>query len=407
MRSNAMDVWATGLGAMTPLGADLAGTWSAMRAGANGIASLDDLSWAEPLPVRIAARLTADPAAALSRTEARRLDRSEQIALVTARAAWADAGAPEVDPERLAVVIGTGIGGIASLLGQNRILETAGPRKVSPHTVPMLMANGPAAQVSMDLNALAGAHTPVSACASGAEAIALGLDLIRAGRADAVVAGGVEASVQPLPLAAFAQMMALSTANDDPEHASRPFDARRDGFVLGEGGAILVLERADHAQARGARAHGAVLGAGITSSAAHISASDVPGQIRAMRQSLRDAGLDGADIGLVHAHATSTPQGDLAEADAIATAVGRHPVVTATKSMTGHLLGASGALGAAAAILALRDGSAPPTRNLENPDHAVELDVVAGTARTGCWDAALANSFGFGGHNVSLVFGRV
>ncbi|MCC9308383.1 beta-ketoacyl-[acyl-carrier-protein] synthase family protein [Kitasatospora sp. RB6PN24] len=407
MRTNAMDVWATGLGAMTLLGADLAGTWSAMLAGANGIASLDDLGWAESLPVRIAARLTADPAAALSRTEARRLDRSEQIALVTARAAWADAGAPEVDPERLAVVIGTGIGGLTSLLDQNRILETAGPRKVSPHTVPMLMANGPAAWVSMDLGALAGAHAPVSACASGAEAIALGLDLIRAGRADVVVAGGVEACVQPLPLAAFAQMMALSTANDDPEHASRPFDARRSGFVLGEGGAVLVLERADHARARGARAHGAVLGAGTTSSAAHISASDVPGQQRAMRQSLRDADLGGADIGVVHAHATSTPQGDLAEAEAIATVIGRHPVVTATKSMTGHLLGASGALGAAAAVLALRDGSTPPTRNLEDPDPAVELDVVAGTARTGRWDTALANSFGFGGHNVSLVFGRV
>ncbi|MEU3083963.1 beta-ketoacyl-[acyl-carrier-protein] synthase family protein [Streptomyces albidoflavus] len=258
----------------------------------------------------------------------------------------------------------------------------------------------------MDLNAQGGAHAPVSACASGAEAIALGLDLIRAGRVDVVVAGGVEASVHALPLTAFAQMMALSTSNDAPETASRPFDKRRNGFVLGEGGALVVLERADHARARGSRAHGRLLGTGISSSASHITASDLPGQVRAMSQSLRDAGLSGTDVGVVHAHATSTPQGDVAEAQAIAQAVGTHPVVTATKSMTGHLLGASGALGAMAAILALRDGSVPPTRNLTEQDPEVALDVAAGSARSGQWQCALSNSFGFGGHNVSLVFGR-
>lgn len=403
---NAIEVWATGLGAMTPLGADLASTWSAMQSGGNGIGALEE-TWAEGLPVRIAGRLTADPAASMPRTEARRLDRSEQMALVTAREAWAHAGSPQTDPERLAVVIGTGIGGVTSLLGQNHVLETSGPRRVSPHTVPMLMANGPAAWVSMDLGAQAGAHAPVSACASGAEAIALGLDLIRAGRADVVVAGGVEASVHPLPLTAFAQMMALSTQNEDPAHACRPFDVKRNGFVLGEGAAVVVLERADHARARGVTTpHGRLLGAGITSSAAHITASDVAGQVRAMRMSLRDADLPPEAIGHVHAHATSTPQGDVAEARAIAGAVGAHPVVTATKSMTGHLLGASGALGAIAALLALRDGSVPAVRNLEQLDPDVELDVVRRTPRTGRWDAALANSFGFGGHNVSLVLGR-
>ncbi len=400
-----MDVWVTGLGAMTPLGVDANDTWVAMQGGENGIGVLKE-SWAEELPVRIAAQLTGDPADSMKRTEARKLDRSEQIALVTAREAWADAGAPEVDPERVAVVLGTGIGGVTSLLGQNHILETSGPRRVSPHTVPMLMANGPAAWVSMDLNAQGGAHAPVSACASGAEAIALGLDLIRAGRVDVVVAGGVEASVHALPLTAFAQMMALSTSNDAPETASRPFDKRRNGFVLGEGGAVVVLERADHARARGSRAHGRLLGTGISSSASHITASDLPGQVRAMSQSLRDAGLSGTDVGVVHAHATSTPQGDVAEAQAIAQAVGTHPVVTATKSMTGHLLGASGALGAMAAILALRDGSVPPTRNLTEQDPEVALDVAAGSARSGQWQCALSNSFGFGGHNVSLVFGR-
>ncbi|WP_230536892.1 beta-ketoacyl-[acyl-carrier-protein] synthase family protein [Streptomyces sp. OUCMDZ-3434] len=402
---NTMDVWVTGLGAMTPLGVDANDTWVAMQGGENGIGVLKE-SWAEELPVRIAAQLTGDPADSMKRTEARKLDRSEQIALVTAREAWADAGVPEVDPERVAVVLGTGIGGVTSLLGQNHILETSGPRRVSPHTVPMLMANGPAAWVSMDLNAQGGAHAPVSACASGAEAIALGLDLIRAGRVDVVVAGGVEASVHALPLTAFAQMMALSTSNDAPETASRPFDKRRNGFVLGEGGAVVVLERADHARARGSRAHGRLLGTGISSSASHITASDLPGQVRAMSQSLRDAGLSGTDVGVVHAHATSTPQGDVAEAQAIAQAVGTHPVVTATKSMTGHLLGASGALGAMAAILALRDGSAPPTRNLTEQDPEVALDVAAGSARSGQWQCALSNSFGFGGHNVSLVFGR-
>ncbi|GHH21550.1 beta-ketoacyl-[acyl-carrier-protein] synthase family protein [Streptomyces rubradiris] len=401
-----MDVWVTGLGALTPIGAGMASTWAAMQAGANGVAYIDE-KWAEGLPVRIAARLTADPADSLDRTEARRLDRAEQTGLVAAREAWRDAGSPDVDPERLAVAVGTGIGGVTSLLAQNDLLAAKGPRRVSPHTVPMLMANGPAAWISMDLGAQAGAHAPVSACASGAEAIALGLDLIRAGRADVVVAGGVEASVLPLPLTGFAQMMALSTANDDPAHASRPFDARRHGFVLAEGGTIVVLERAEHARARGARAHAAVLGAGVSSSAAHITASDVPGQVRAMTASLRDAGVGPGDVNHVHAHATSTPQGDLAEARAIAQAIGTHPVVTATKSMTGHMLGASGAMGAAAAILALRDGTVPAIRNLDEVDPEVELDVVRDAPRSGRLETALANSFGFGGHNVSLVFGRV
>jgi 3-oxoacyl-[acyl-carrier-protein] synthase II len=382
---------------MTPLGGDMPSTWAAMRDGANGIGCLED-EWARELPVRIAGRLAVNPADSLARTEARRLDRAEQIALVASREAWQDAGSPELPPERLAVVMGTGIGGVTSLLAQNHTLEVKGPRRVSPHTVPMLMANGPAAWVSMDLGAQAGAHTPVSACASGAEAIALGLDLIRAGRADVVVAGGVEASVLPLPLTGFAQMMALSTSNDDPAHASRPFDAQRNGFVLAEGGAVVVLERADHARARAARAHELV--------PAHITASDVAGQVRAMTLSLRDARITGEDVGHVHAHATSTPQGDACESDAIAQAIGTHAVVTATKSMTGHMLGASGAMGAAAAVLALRDGIVPATRNLREVDPRIDLDVVMDEPRPGQFHTALANSFGFGGHNVSLVFGR-
>ncbi|MCX4554392.1 beta-ketoacyl synthase [Streptomyces sp. NBC_01500] len=396
-------VWVTGLGATTPLGGDLASTWSAMQAGRNGVGVLDD-SWAAGLPVRLAARMRVDPATVMRRTEARRLDRCEQAAMVGAREAWADAGCPEADPERVAVVIGTGVGGVVSLLDQDDNLENFGPRKVSPHTVPMLMANGPAAWVSIDLGAQGGSHTPVSACASGAEAIAVGLDLIRLGRADVVVAGGAEACLHGLPLAGFAQMMALSTTNDDPERASRPFDADRNGFVLGEGAAVLVLERAEFARSRGARAHGVLAGAGVTSSAQHITASDPKGQTRAMRMALGAGGLAPEDVGLVHAHATSTPQGDLAEAQAVTEAVGTHPVVTATKSMTGHLLGASGALGAIVTVLALRDGLVPATRNLDQLDPAVGLDVVSGGPRRGNWTAGVANSFGFGGHNVSLAF---
>jgi 3-oxoacyl-[acyl-carrier-protein] synthase II len=268
----------------------------------------------------------------------------------------------------------------------------------------MLMANGPAAWVSIDLGARAGARTPVSACSSSAEALAMAVDLIRLGRADVVVAGGTEASVLPLPLAAFAQMTALSRRNDDPAAASRPFDAGRDGFVLGEGGAVLVLERADFARARGARPAAAVAGAGVSSNAGHITASDVDGQVRAMRAALREGGLAPQDVGLVHAHATATPSGDLEEAEAIREALGHHPAVSAVKSMTGHLLGASGAIAALAAVYGLRDGKAPAIRNLDEPDPAVKLDVIAGAPRTARWRAALVNSFGFGGHNVSVAF---
>ncbi|MGW2838510.1 beta-ketoacyl-[acyl-carrier-protein] synthase family protein [Streptomyces sp. NPDC001493] len=397
------EVLVTGLGATTPLGGSLPETWSALLAGENGVGVLDE-PWAEPLPARLAARMRVDPAGVLERTLARRLDRCEQAALVSAREAWADAGRPEVDPERVAVVVGTGVGGVLSLLGQDDVLESAGPRKVSPHTVPMLMPNGPAAWVSIDLGARGGAHAPVSACASGAEAVAYGIDLIRLGRADVVVAGGAEACLHALPLAGFARMMALSTANDDPERASRPFDAARNGFVLGEGAAVLVLERADHARARGVRPHAVLAGASVTSSAGHITASDPEGQVRSMRRAYQEAGLTRADVGLVHAHATSTPQGDLAEALAVGEALGGRPAVTATKSMTGHLLGASGALGAAVAVLSLRDGITPAIRNLDVRDPGVDLDLVTGEPRKGSWGSALANSFGFGGHNVSLAF---
>ncbi|MFI6446798.1 beta-ketoacyl-[acyl-carrier-protein] synthase family protein [Kitasatospora sp. NPDC050543] len=403
MNAQANDVLITGLGATTPLGGDVTSTWAAMLAGESGIRTIEE-DWAAGLPVRIAGRLKAEPTEVLDRVQARRMDRCEQIALIAAREAWADAGAPEVDPHRLAVVIGTGTGGALTMLGQDDVLEASGVRRVSPHTVPMLMANGPAAWVSIELGARGGAHTPVSACASGAEAIALGLDLIRLGRADVVVAGGTEACIHPLPLAGFAQAKAHSTRNDEPRRASRPFDTDRDGFVIGEGAAVLVLERAGFAAARAARVHATLAGAGVTSDAHHITAAHPDGQVRAMRLALAAAGLSPLAVTHVHAHATSTPKGDLVEAGSIAEALGTHPAVTATKSMTGHLFGAAGAVGALAAILAVRDGIIPATQNLDSLDPEVKLDVVTGRPRRGAVGAALTNSFGFGGHNASLVF---
>ncbi|MET7471493.1 beta-ketoacyl-ACP synthase II [Micromonospora sp. NPDC005686] len=401
------DVVVTGLGATTPLGGDVASTWDAMLAGRSGVSALTQ-EWAAQLPVRIAAELAVDPSEVLDRVKLRRLDRSEAIAIIAARQAWADAGLTDAapDPERLAVSVGSGIGGATTLLAQDDILEASGPRRVSPHTIPMLMPNGPAAWVGLELGAKAGVHTVASACATGAEAIALGLDIIRAGRADVVVAGGTEAVIHPLPIAGFSSMRAMSTRNDDPERASRPWDSGRDGFVLGEGAGVVILERAEHAAARGARVYARLAGAGITSDAYDIVQPHAEGEgaIRAIARAVADADVARTDIVHVNAHATSTPVGDMLEIGALRQAIGDHPVLTATKSMTGHLLGAAGALESIATILAIRDGVIPPTINLDDPDEGLTLDVAAHKPRHMEIPAALNNAFGFGGHNVALVF---
>ena len=403
------DVVVTGLGATTPLGGDVASTWEAMLAGRSGVSRLTQ-DWAEQLPVRIAASLAVEPSEVLDRVKLRRLDRAEAAALVAAHEAWNDAGLADadLDPERLAVSVGTGIGGATTLLAQDDILEASGPRRVSPHTVPMLMPNGPAAWVGLELGAKAGVHCVASACATGAEAIALGLDIIRSGRADVVLAGGTEAVIHPLPIAGFASMRAMSTRNDEPEKASRPWDKARDGFVLGEGAGALVLERADQAAARGARVYARLAGAGLTSDGFDIVQPHPEGlgASRAITLALRDADVANTDVVHVNAHATSTPVGDMAEIVALRAALGEHAVLTATKSMTGHLLGAAGALESIATILAIRDGVVPPTINLDDPDDALDLDVVAHKARHLDIPAALNNSLGFGGHNVALVFAR-
>ena len=399
----------TGMGATTPLGGDVASTWDAMVAGRSGVSALTQ-EWAGQLPVRIAGQLAVDPSTVIDRVRARRMDRSEQTAVVAVREAWADAGlaGTGLDPERLAVVVGSGIGGAMTLLAQDDILEASGPRRVSPHTVPMLMPNGPAAMVGLELGAKAGVHAPTSACATGAEAIAWGLDIIRSGRADVVVAGGTEAVIHALPIAGFAAMRAMSTRNDEPEKASRPFDKARDGFVLGEGAGIVVLERADHAAARGARVYARLAGAGMTSDGYDIVQPDPDGHgaVRAIRAALRDGNVDPRDVLHVNAHATSTPVGDVAEIVALHHAVGDHPVVTSTKSMTGHLLGAAGAVESIATILAVYHSTVPPTINLDDPDEKVDLDIAAHKARKLEIPAALNNSFGFGGHNAALVFTR-
>jgi 3-oxoacyl-[acyl-carrier-protein] synthase II len=404
-----VDVVVTGLGATTPLGGDVASTWDAMLAGRSGVGHLTQ-EWAGSLPVRIAAQLAVEPSEVIERVRLRRMDRSEAMAVIAAREAWADAGLADsgVDQERLAVSFGSGIGGAITLLDQDDILEQHGPRRVSPHTVPMLMPNGPAAYIGLELQAKAGVRAMASACATGAEAVALGLDLIRLGRADVVVAGSTEAVIHPLPVAGFASMRAMSTRNDDPERASRPWDKNRDGFVLGEGAGALILERADHAIARGARIYARLAGAGITSDGYDIVQPDPEcrGGIRAMRMAIQDAGLTGTDIHHVNAHATSTPVGDMGEIKGIRAAIGSHPILTSTKSMTGHLLGAAGALESIAAILALRDGIIPPTINLDDPDERLDLEVAAHKARSADIQAAMNNSFGFGGHNVALVFTR-
>ncbi|MBT2398801.1 beta-ketoacyl-ACP synthase II [Streptomyces sp. ISL-100] len=410
----------TGIGATTPLGGDAASTWEGLLAGRSGVKPLEGERFAE-LPVRIAALAAVDPGDVLPRPLARKLDRSAQFALIAAREAWADAGYTDkagedekIQPNRLGAVIASGIGGVTTLLDQYDVLKEKGVRRVSPHTVPMLMPNGPSANVGLEVNAQAGVHTPVSACASGAEAIGYAVEMIRTGRADVVVAGGTEAAIHPLPIAAFANMMAMSKSNDEPEKASRPYDTGRDGFVLGEGAGVVILESAEHAAARGARVYCEVVGQGLSADAHHIAQPEPTGRgiAVAMQNLLDDTGLKLAEIVHLNAHATSTPQGDIAEIKALRKVLGDdldHVAVSATKSMTGHLLGGAGGIETVATVLALHHRTAPPTINIDDLDADVDADIVRGEPRAlpEGTIAAINNSFGFGGHNVVLAFRSV
>lgn len=399
----------TGVGAITPLGDNATTTWSALLAGTPGMRTLE---WASDLPVTFAGVVQSDLIElGIEKAKARKLDRSQQFAVLTAREAWADAGLGDVDQTRLGVCYATGIGGVTSLLEQDAVLRNEGPRFVSPMTVPMLMPNGPAAWIGLEFKAQAGVHTPVSACASGAEAVAWGARMIQDNRADVVIVGGTEAAITRLTISAFASMRALSKRNDDPTHASRPYDTSRDGFVMGEGAGTLILESEDYAQARGAKIYARYGGVGMTSDG-HDIAQPHPegaGAIRAIKFALKDAELNAEDITHVNAHATSTPLGDVAEALALRTALGPHAsnvIVSGTKSMTGHLLGGAGAIESVFSVLALHHRVAPPTINIETIEPGLGIDVAVNTSRPLPQGniAALNNSFGFGGHDVAVIF---
>ncbi|GAA2584768.1 beta-ketoacyl-[acyl-carrier-protein] synthase family protein [Actinomadura fulvescens] len=428
MSTSQTTVVVTGMGATTPLGGDLPSTWSALLAGKSGVRKLD---WenVEELPVRFAAQLAVDPSEVMPKQALRRLDRCQAIALIAAKEAWANAGLKPrtkkgyeegaegfeiTDGDRLGVVVSTGIGGLHSALTSYEVEKEKGWTRVSPFTVPMLMPNGSAGHVGIEYGAMAGSHGMVSACASSAEAVGYAIDMIRNGRADIVICGGTEACIHPLQMASFGAMRAMSTRNEEPERASRPYDKNRDGFVLGEGSAVMILESEEHARARGATIHGIAAGCGYSGDAYDIVLPDPTGsgQAKAMRRALVNAGLQPEDIVHVNAHATSTPAGDVAELASIKAALGPEVsaklTVTGTKSMTGHLLGGAGALESVFTILTLREGLVPPTANLEDIDDDVDLDIVHGEPRPlpdGPM-AALNNSFGFGGHNVSVVFQR-
>jgi 3-oxoacyl-[acyl-carrier-protein] synthase II len=404
----------TGLGVTTPLGGDVASTWSAVLAGKSGIRQLTD-SWLDGLPVRIAAPVAVDPAEVLSRVQGRRMDRSEQLGLIAARQAWQHAGAPEVDGDRLGVSFSCGIGGLGTTIDAYNTYKASGWERLSPFTVPMFMPNGAAAWISIELGARAGSHTSVSACASSTEAIGYGMQMIRSGRADVVVAGGAEAPLLPLSVASFAGIRALSFRNDEPERASRPFDKARDGFVLAEGAGAVVLESAEHAARRGATVYAVAAGAGYSSDAYSLTQGDLDGSgpALAIRNALADARVTPEQVVHINAHATSTKVGDTAEAKAIQRVMGHAAggmIVSATKSMTGHMLGGAGAIESVLAICALSEGVAPPTLNLDDPDDVlaevgIDIRTEASELRAGPGPAAvLNNSFGFGGHNVALVF---
>ena len=401
----------TGLGTSNPLGGDVASTWDAMLAGQSGVRRIED-DWVDQIPVKIAGTAAVEPAEVLERVKARRLDRSSQFALVAAMEAWADSGLQEnaPDPERLAVALPSGIGGVQTLLANYDALREKGSRRVSPLAVPMLMPNAPAANVSLYVNAQGPVQCPVSACASGNEGIALGLDQIRLGRADVAVVGGTEAAIHPLPMAAFGQMMALSKRDGDPTAVSRPWDVARDGFVLGEGAGVLVIESEEHARARGAHVYAELLGAGITADSHDIAQPEPEGAggTRAMAAALRESEIGPEDIKHINAHATSTPLGDVAEVLMVHNTIGKYAdevVATSTKSMSGHLLGGAGALESIATVLAVHHRKVPPTINLDDVDPQVDIDIATSPRDLPDGDfAALNNSFGFGGANVAIAF---
>ncbi|WP_159502355.1 beta-ketoacyl synthase [Microbacterium sp. 18062] len=401
----------TGIGASSPIGGTAPESWSALLSGASGARTLEH-DWVEKysLPVTFAAEAKVRPDTVLDRPVAKRLDPASQFALVAATEAWADAGAPEVDPERLGVDFATGIGGVWTLLDAWDTLREKGPRRVMPMTVPMLMPNAAAGNLSLHFGARAFARTVASACASSTESIVNAFEHLRAGLADIVIAGGTESAIHPITMASFASMQALSKRNDDPSTASRPTSIDRDGFVMGEGAAALILETEEHARARGAKIYAVVVGGGVTADSYHITANDPEGHgaARAVRLALETADASPDDVTHINAHATSTPVGDPNEYQALRTVFGDRideVPVSATKASTGHLLGGTGALEAIFTILAIQQRTAPPTINLTTQDPAVPFRVSGESQDLGAVEQlAISNSFGFGGHNAVAAF---
>ena len=400
----------TGLGAITPIGLNVGETWENALAGKSGIRKIDQ-TWSDGLTAKIAGTIDIDTSEILGKVQARRMDRSSQLGVIAVKQAWNDAQLQDLDKERLGVFFGTGIGGLTTILEQYDILNSRGPERVNPMTVPMIMPNSAAAMVGLEVGAQAGVHSPVSACATSAEAIAGALEMIRTNKADVVVAGGTEACVNRLAIAAFASMKALSTRNDSPSEASRPYDINRDGFVMSEGAGALILESEEFAKKRGAQIYGYLIGAGMSSDGYHIAAPEPEGlgASRAIQRALSDAQINSSDVSHINAHATSTPVGDIAEYKALRKSLGENLdniLVTATKSITGHLLGGAGAVESIFTILSLKNSIVPPTINLEEQDPSIELKIAKKIAieLQDKKNYALNNSFGFGGHNVCLVF---
>ncbi len=400
----------TGLGCLTPLGNTVADTWCAIKAGKSGIKPIQRFD-ASNQSVRFGGEcLDFVPTSVLSTKEARRMDRFQQMAYASAMEAVAHSGL-EITPEnadRVGVVVGSGIGGLQTLTDQFRVLFDRGPSRISPFLITMMVVDLAPGLISIKLGAKGPNFSPVSACATSAHAIGEAGEIIKRGQADVMIAGGSEAGVVEMGLAGFSSMRALSTRNDDPEHASRPFDAQRDGFVMAEGAGILVLEELEHARARGATIFAELVGYGQTADASHITdpAPGGEGAARAMKQALEQAGMRPEEIQYLNAHGTSTPAGDRAETTAIKTAFGdyaRTLLISSTKSMTGHLLGAAGGVEAVFCIMAMQESYVPPTINYEYPDPECDLDYVPNHGRAVALEAVMSNSFGFGGHNVSLI----
>jgi len=401
----------TGLGAVTPLGNDVDSTWRAARAGRSGIDFIRAFDASE-FPVRIAAEVKEfDPSAIASAKEVRKLDRNVLFALAAAREAVQDAALDGIDRDRVGIVLGSAIGGVIGIVEQAEILGTRGPGRVGPAFIPSVLVDAASGQLAISLGYRGPNYAPVSACATGSDAVGQGAGLIRRGEADAILAGGTEACIHPLILAGFCAMRGLAAEDEDPPRASRPFDATRAGFVMGEGAGVLVLEEFDAARARGAKVYAEVLGHGNSNDAYHMAAPEpeAVGVSQMIRRALDAARLEPEQVGYVNAHGTSTPLGDAAETRALKQVFGEHAyrlAVSSTKSMMGHCFGAAGAIEAIMCVLALRDGVLPPTINYRVPDPECDLDYVPNESRRAPIEVALSNAMGLGGHNACVLLGR-